>query len=674
MLISHLSRPKYRADIDGLRALAVLSVVVFHAFPDYLPGGFIGVDVFFVISGFLISTILFENLQKGSLVFSEFYARRIKRIFPALITVLIACLGVGFLCLLPDELNQLGKHVAAGAGFISNFILWGESGYFDHASESKPLLHLWSLGIEEQFYIVWPFLLALAHKLRLNLFKFTLFFLGSSFLLNIWMVNQYPTATFYAPFTRMWELLFGAALSWVILNKSNLFSRLGPGIKNALPLFGLALFTWGIFFMSKELSFPGVWALLPVLSAVCVITGGSEAWINRSLLSNKILVWFGLISFPLYLWHWPVLSFGHILYFDTPPLKYRVLAVIFSIFLAWITLKWIENPIRFGTRYTALKVRGLCGVLLVVGVVGLVIFTSNFSKSRTFETLILKRKQEYAIGSSLSWYRGKEDWLFLGDHFDHTVAKLKLSKLPPEKNIAKLKERLDKIAETGAKYGIKTILIMGPNKCSIYPEYLPETVTPSAIKYSSFFLKKLKENPNLIVYDPTQDLLAAKKTEGFLYWMTDTHWNAKGAFIAYSGFTKVAHLPLPDIRFTSGPAHPGDLIGIAKLKNFPLHAEDNWEIIWKNPPRWTEKRNPYSRETEFGTPSLVTNTQALSSAYVWVVGDSFSTGLKPYFNATFRHVRYVGHLKHTLKKLPRQIQEAKIKPDMIILIKAERTF
>ena len=166
---SHLSHPKYRPDIDGLRAVAVLAVVTFHAFPTWMKGGFLGVDVFFVISGFLISTIIFENLDSGTFSFSEFYVRRVRRIFPALVVVLLACLGFGWFVLLADELNQLGKHVAASAGFVSNFVSGSEAGYFDNSAETKPLLHLWSLGIEEQFYIVWPLLLWFAWKKKLNL-------------------------------------------------------------------------------------------------------------------------------------------------------------------------------------------------------------------------------------------------------------------------------------------------------------------------------------------------------------------------------------------------------------------------------------------------------------------------------------------------------------------------
>ena len=206
---SHLSHPKYRPDIDGLRAIAVLAVVIFHAFPNFLKGGFIGVDVFFVISGYLISTIIFENLDKRTFSFTEFYVRRIKRIFPALVLVLIVSLAFGWFTLLDDEYRQLGLHTTAGAGFISNFILWNESGYFDNASDTKPLLHLWSLGIEEQFYIVWPLLLWLTWKFKFNLVIVTTLIATVSLILNIKGVKSDVVATFYSPQTRFWELLTG---------------------------------------------------------------------------------------------------------------------------------------------------------------------------------------------------------------------------------------------------------------------------------------------------------------------------------------------------------------------------------------------------------------------------------------------------------------------------------
>lgn len=298
---SHLTHPKYRPDIDGLRAIAILSVVGFHAFPNWVKGGFIGVDIFFIISGYLISTIIYGSLERNSFSFVEFYIRRIKRIFPALILVLAACFIFGWFALLADEYKQLGKHIAGGAGFISNFSLWNESGYFDNLSETKPLLHLWSLGIEEQYYIVWPLLLWFAWKLRLNLLTITLLIATVSFILNIKGIGNDPVAVFYSPQTRFWELLIGSLLAYLTLYKHNhpsmanhnldvwfdkwiypaIFSRAPEANSNARINFqsmcGAALIATGIFIIAKEQAFPGWWALLPTIGAVLIIAAGKQA-------------------------------------------------------------------------------------------------------------------------------------------------------------------------------------------------------------------------------------------------------------------------------------------------------------------------------------------------------------------------------------------------------------
>lgn len=194
---NQLTHPKYRADIDGLRAIAVLSVVIFHAFPTMLPGGFVGVDIFFVISGFLISSIILGSLIENKFSFTQFYTSRIKRIFPALILVLVLSHAFGWFALLSDEYKQLGKHIASGAGFMSNFTLWHESGYFDNTAETKPLLHLWSLGIEEQFYIIWPLTLWIAWKYKTNILTLTLTLATGSLLFNPYHIKQDSTATFF---------------------------------------------------------------------------------------------------------------------------------------------------------------------------------------------------------------------------------------------------------------------------------------------------------------------------------------------------------------------------------------------------------------------------------------------------------------------------------------------
>ena len=691
---THLSHPKYRPDIDGIRAIAVLAVVAFHAFPSWVNGGFIGVDVFFVISGYLISTIIFENLDRGTFSASEFYARRIKRIFPALILVLVACLIFGWFALLADEVQQLGKHIAAGAGFISNIVFWNEAGYFDNAADTKPLLHLWSLGIEEQFYIVWPFLLWISWKRKFNLLTITILVTVISFFLNIKGIRQDAVATFYSPQTRFWELLSGSLLAWLTLYKKNEFviiknkiegflasiacrekqSADGKILSNALSFVGLSLLVYGFWRISKESSFPGKWALVPVLGTLLLLMGGSKAWINRTILSNKIAVWFGLISFPLYLWHWPLLSFVRIVESEVPSLNIRIVAVVLSILLAWLTYKLIERPIRFG-KHGSLTVATLSGLAIVIGVTGFVVNKTDFSQSHTYEKLAIKRKGfEHAFGYSLAWYRGKGDWLFLGNASDNTVAKLKLAVVPANSEIEATKEIFSEIATTAAKFNTKVVLIVSPNKASIYSEYLPDELVPSPKKYSSFFTDKLRDVPNLTIYNPTDDFLRLKETEGILYGMTNTHWNNKGAFLAYLGFSKLLGLPVPEVEFQRGSTARGDLVDIAKFKDFPLHAEDNWDVIWKNLPVLVEKEIPDEQKTSFGSPAIVTNQNPLSNMTIWVVGDSFTNSLKQYFNATFKEVRYVGHWSEKLKGLAADLANADKKPDMIIVVKVERTF
>ncbi len=387
--MAHLSHPKYRPDIDGLRAVAVVSVIAFHAFPGSLRGGFTGVDVFFVISGYLICTILFENLDRGTFSFAEFYARRVTRIFPALLVVLLACYACGWYALLADEYGQLGKHIAAGAGFVSNIAFWGEAGYFDNAVETKPLLHLWSLGIEEQFYIAWPLLLWLAWRRNVSLLCVTVVVALISFGLNLFETATYPVAAFFSPQSRVWELLFGSLLAWAALYRKDalaaqreafdlwlgsLTRRASPGgdgtaLPNVLSWSGLTLLSFGFVHIRGSASFPGAWAVVPVLGAGLLISGGPRAWVNRTILSHPVAVWIGLISFPLYLWHWPLLSFARIVESGIPGEGIRGAAVLLTFLLAWLTYRFVERPLRFGTG-SRWKVTALVAVMTVVGLAG----------------------------------------------------------------------------------------------------------------------------------------------------------------------------------------------------------------------------------------------------------------------------------------------------------------
>lgn len=379
----HLAHPKYRPDIDGLRAIAILSVVGFHAFPKKIASGFIGVDIFLVISGFLISTIIFSSLERDRFSFVEFYSRRVKRIFPALLLVMVASLVFGGFALYSDEFKQLGKHIAGGAGFVSNFMLWGESGYFDNAARTKPLLHLWSLAIEEQFYIFWPLLLALAWRRRWNFLKVTILIAAVSFVAEIRLTSNDLTEAFYSPLPRFWELMIGGVLAFIVLHKPQLNSR----HKNLQSISGAILLAAGFALIDKSRMFPGWWVLLPTFGTALIISAGTGAWLNGKILSNKVLVWFGLISYPLYLWHWPLLFFGMtVASADGPSPEIRNPAILISILLAWLTYRFVEQPVRTG-GHGRMKTMILLATMIVVGSSGYVIYQQDGLRFRSASTI-----------------------------------------------------------------------------------------------------------------------------------------------------------------------------------------------------------------------------------------------------------------------------------------------
>ena len=373
---------KYRSDIDGIRAIAVLLVIGFHAFPEWVKGGFIGVDVFFVISGFLISTIIITNLNNNTFSLSDFYGRRVRRLFPALIVVLLFCLVLGWFVLLPQEYAYLGEHIAAGVAFISNWVLWRESGYFDFSAELKPLLHLWSLGIEEQFYIVWPILLWIVISKRLNIIAVLLVSAAVSLIFSISLTGSDPIAAFYLPWTRFWELIFGALLAnWMMRNQNQDESRKSYVIKNICSVAGLSLIVLGSLLITKDSKFPGWLALIPVIGTSLLIYSNTQAYLNSFVLSNRVLVWIGLISFPLYLWHWPLLVFARILENETPSRYIRITTVLLSILLAWLTYTAIEKPIRFG-KANSYKTLVLSILMVIIGCAGYLVYANGGLKSR----------------------------------------------------------------------------------------------------------------------------------------------------------------------------------------------------------------------------------------------------------------------------------------------------
>jgi len=380
---------RYRPDIDGLRAVAILLVLGFHGFPESVPGGFVGVDVFFVISGYLIGGILLASLDQGRFSLREFYSRRIKRIFPALTLVLIVGYVLGWHILLAEELKQLGRDVFASAAFVANLSLWAQSGYFDRAVETKPFLHLWSLGIEEQFYIVWPLLLHAVWRNKragaVVLVTVTL----ASLAYCMYATGADRTAAFYSPLSRCWELASGTLLFYFLRYRQAIFgdasaadriettqSDAPPLARHAASIAGILLIAATARLIGKSDPFPGWLATLPVAGSLLIIWAGPAAVLNRAVLMSRPFVALGLISYSTYLWHWPLLVYLRIAHGGEPPAGQRAAIIGLSLVLAALTYKLVENPIRTGPTRVK-RVLAIAAALAFAGAVGLATFTFN---------------------------------------------------------------------------------------------------------------------------------------------------------------------------------------------------------------------------------------------------------------------------------------------------------
>lgn len=388
---SHLSHPKYRSDIDGLRAVAILAVLGFHIFPEWMQGGFVGVDIFFVISGFLISTIIFENLEAGRFSYAEFYARRIKRIFPALALVLAASFALGWAMMPAKYFAMAGKHLFSGATFLANFTLLRETNYFNSTGETDPFHHLWSLAVEEQFYIVWPLLLGLVWRRRWNFFWMTLGIAVASFVFDLVTLSSDAAVAFYSPLSRFWELMLGGVLAYFQLHRPELLSRRPQG----LSAVGALLILAGFAVITPGRDFPGWAALLPTLGAFFLIAAGPQGWVNRWLLSRRPMVWIGLISYPLYLWHWPLLVFARFHTLGDPSLVERLAVVAVSVGVSWATYRFLEKPVRW--KWPGKPVVSVLLVFLaILAVLGKVTDREQGFVDRTVNAELLRFRYDYA--------------------------------------------------------------------------------------------------------------------------------------------------------------------------------------------------------------------------------------------------------------------------------------
>lgn len=414
MELSSSKKLPYRSDIDGLRAVAVLSVLAFHVAPEKLRGGFVGVDIFFVISGFLISSIIYKELEAGAFSIVEFYVKRIRRIYPALFLVLSAVCVAGWILLLPSDFVVLGRQIIGGSTFSANVVLWWQSGYFSPEAALKPLLHLWSLGVEEQYYLIFPIICMgfYRSRSRWTLPSAFLAIAAISMFLNVAFVSKYNAATYFLPFSRLWELFIGAGLALFMQRKLQApwEGQLLVKWRHGIGILGLALLLISIFGIDQFDAFPGWWALLPTTGAMLVIVAGQASWVNRYILSSRPAVFVGLISYPLYLWHWPILSFMRIANTNWGVRLSHLQkgALVCSAFLlAYLTYRFIELPIR---RVKQEKKRRsgalwLLGCVSLTGAFGVLVISMGGFPER-LPAAILALDHNFSQGDSSSWREG----------------------------------------------------------------------------------------------------------------------------------------------------------------------------------------------------------------------------------------------------------------------------
>ncbi len=389
---------KYRSEIDGLRALAVLPVILFHAGFEWFSGGFIGVDVFFVISGYLITTIIISEMAEGKFSIVNFYERRARRILPALFFVMVVCLPFAWLWLIPVDLKDFGQSLVAVSTFSSNFLFWMESGYFDTSSELKPLLHTWSLAVEEQYYILFPIFLMFTWKLGIKkiLILLSIFFIISLGLAQ-WSSYNFPSASFYLLPTRGWEILIGVFTAIYLNYKGHLKFH---NANQFLSLLGFGMITYSIIAFDKTTPFPSFYTLIPAIGTGLLIICTVQHTIVNKLLSMKIMVGLGLISYSAYLWHQPFLAFARHKTLGEVPDVLVIFLCCSSILMAWISWRFIERPFRnkISVSRRAIFIFSATGILAFSSIG----FLLQQEKIRSFSPNILNNIEYSSLGEKIS--------------------------------------------------------------------------------------------------------------------------------------------------------------------------------------------------------------------------------------------------------------------------------
>jgi peptidoglycan/LPS O-acetylase OafA/YrhL len=367
---------KYRPDIDGLRALAVVPVILFHAGFELFSGGFVGVDVFFVISGYLITTILIEDIENERFSIVNFYERRARRILPALFFVMLVCIPFAWMWMLPSQMKGFSQSLVAVSLFASNILFWQQSGYFDASVEEKPLLHTWSLAVEEQYYVLFPIFLILFWRFGKNrVFWMIVMMAAISLLLSEWGWRNKPSANFYLAPTRAWELFAGSIAAFIVQKR-------GVQKNNTLALLGLTAIIFSIFAYNETTPFPSAYALVPVVGVVLLILYANKETLVARLLSTKIFVGIGLISYSAYLWHQPIFAFAEVLWIDVDS-ALATLLVLVTVPFAYTSWRYVEKPFRNRRLFERRKIYTLSAFGIVIfSAFGFTAYTTNGFETR----------------------------------------------------------------------------------------------------------------------------------------------------------------------------------------------------------------------------------------------------------------------------------------------------
>lgn len=424
---------KYRPDIDGLRALAVLPVIFVHAGFNIFSGGFVGVDIFFVISGYLITTILLTELENDKFSIINFYDRRARRILPALFAVLAFCLAVGYFTMMPDEFKNLGQSLVATTFFSNNILLALTSGYWELASEYKPLLHTWSLGVEEQYYIIIPLLLLFTWRfLNKSILLIMILIFLSSLFFAVWFVNISPNMAFYILPTRAWEIALGGIVA-ILLNKYSF--DISYRLSNSMSLIGFLLIIYSIFNFDSSILSPSYYLLIPTVGACLIIIFSNEKNLVYKLLSYKPIVFIGLLSYSLYLWHQPVFSFARIYSKQDPSLSIFALLTLLVFLISYFSWKYIETPFRNKKSFNTKKIFALSAVISTFFVsIGIFlnssyglptrVFNANVKVSEMDKRIYNERIREYSKSKFSS--ESKQKLLIIGNSFARDFTNLTL--------------------------------------------------------------------------------------------------------------------------------------------------------------------------------------------------------------------------------------------------------